>query len=44
MAFSYLPRMKIKKSSFEDLINYLCQGIEDETQSYKNHLEKLNKR
>lgn len=45
MVFSYLPENeKLKKSSFEDLINYLCQGIEDETQSYKNHLEKLNKK
>lgn len=45
MVFSYLPENeKLMKSSFDDLVNYLCQGIEDEIQSYKNDLEKINKK
>ena len=45
MVFSYLPENeKLMKSSFDDLVNYLCQGIEGEIQSYKNDLEKINKK
>lgn len=45
MVFSYLPENeKLMKSSFDDLINYLCQGIEDEMQSLKNDLDKINNR
>ena len=36
MVFSYLPENeKLMKSSFDDLINYLCQGIEDEIAIFK---------